>query len=245
MSEFYEQRRTSIKDGVGLVAFIFGWFAAAPFAWPYISAGFEDNGNAASGVLRFFFVVFVVGVASGAGGLLLGHASGWAWETLHRRSRRGRALSTDIEERAVEPLPAATREALPPLRFGAHVADADYEALSRRAGVPAPDSARTHAAFKASIVIGAWNGDRLLGMARVLSDGHLTATLADLVVDPEFQRRGLGRELMRRALDATPRGSLTVVAPRGTGGFFEKVACERALAAFTMHTLSSRERPSS
>ena len=63
VSEFYKQRRTSIKDGVGLVAFIFGWFAAAPFAWPYISEGF-DVGDPAKGVLRFFFVVLAVGALS-------------------------------------------------------------------------------------------------------------------------------------------------------------------------------------
>ncbi|MDB4913455.1 MAG: hypothetical protein JWM95_1099, partial [Gemmatimonadetes bacterium] len=87
MSEFYKQRRTSIKDGVGLVAFIFGWFAAAPFAWPYISQGF-DNGDPAKGVLRFFVVVLIVGIASGLLGLGLGAFSGWTWERVHRSRRK-------------------------------------------------------------------------------------------------------------------------------------------------------------
>ncbi|MEO7455634.1 MAG: GNAT family N-acetyltransferase [Gemmatimonadaceae bacterium] len=239
-SEFYDQRRTSIKDGVGLVAFIFGWFAAAPFAWPYIAAGFEDNGNAASGVLRFFLVVFAVGVASGALGLALGHASGWAWETLHRRSRRG--FQSHDEHAPAPALVAAAggeRSTLPVLRYGNDVAADDYLALLALAGMPVRDTRGTSEALARSTVIGAWEGERLVGLARVLSDGHLAASLADLAVDPAYQRRGVGRELVRRALDTTPRGSMSIVAPRGTGGFFEKVGCERALAAFTLHSLSS------
>jgi predicted N-acetyltransferase YhbS len=58
--------------------------------------------------------------------------------------------------------------------------------------------------------------------------------LAELAVDPEYQRRGLGRQLLAKAYDATPRGELSIIAPAGTGPFFEAVGAERAVASFVM-----------
>ncbi len=184
-------------------------------------------------MLKFLGVVFVVGVASGAFGLMLGNASGWAWETLHRRWRGRHA----IPEEAARPAPVATPVAklpLPPLRFVRNVGVGEYLALAARVGAEAREERGTATALERSITIGAWDGDRLIGVARVLSDGYLTAALADLAVDPDYQKRGLGRELMKRAYDATPRGTLNIVAPRGSGSFFDHIGCERALAGFTL-----------
>jgi ribosomal protein S18 acetylase RimI-like enzyme len=46
----------------------------------------------------------------------------------------------------------------------------------------------------------AWDGGRLIGFARVLTDGIYRATLWDVVVHPDYQRRGVGEELMNRIL---------------------------------------------
>jgi len=47
--------------------------------------------------------------------------------------------------------------------------------------------------------IGAWDNDRLVGAVRVLTDGYFVATVPEILVDPDYQRRGIGRELMSRA----------------------------------------------
>ncbi|MBI4714489.1 MAG: GNAT family N-acetyltransferase [Nitrospirae bacterium] len=52
-----------------------------------------------------------------------------------------------------------------------------------------------------SLVLTAWDGDRLVGMARVLTDYVVRATLYDVIVDPEVQGKGVGRMLVERALD--------------------------------------------
>lgn len=239
MSEFYKQRRTSIKDGVGLVAFIFGWFAAAPFAWPYISAGF-DNGDPAKGVLRFFFVVLGVGMASGALGLVLGTVSGWTWERVHR-SRRSNTPAADevldVTRPAVVERDHRPKVPLPPLRYDV-LGATEYLALSRRVSAEQFDPVLTAQAFEKSVNLGAWDGPRLVGAVRTLSDGYLFAALADIVVDPEYQRRGLGRELLNRAFDKTPRGELQITARAGTGTFFDRVGCERGVAGFVMRRAS-------
>ena len=49
----------------------------------------------------------------------------------------------------------------------------------------------------ANLVVSAWDGPRLVGLARSLSDFCYATYLSDLAVDVEYQRRGIGRELMR------------------------------------------------
>lgn len=55
-----------------------------------------------------------------------------------------------------------------------------------------------------TLVISAWNGERLVGAARVLSDTIFRSYLLDLVVDPEYQRRGIGREIVKRCIAYYP-----------------------------------------
>jgi ribosomal protein S18 acetylase RimI-like enzyme len=47
-------------------------------------------------------------------------------------------------------------------------------------------------------VVSAWDGDRLVGFARAISDGATNAYISTVAVLPEYQKRGIGRELIRR-----------------------------------------------
>jgi ribosomal protein S18 acetylase RimI-like enzyme len=48
----------------------------------------------------------------------------------------------------------------------------------------------------ANLTITAWHGERLVGIARSLTDFTYVAYLADLAVDSEYQRRGIGKRLI-------------------------------------------------
>ena len=50
-------------------------------------------------------------------------------------------------------------------------------------------------------VVGLYRGERQVGFARAISDGATVAYLADVYVLADFRGRGLGRELVREALD--------------------------------------------
>jgi N-acetylglutamate synthase-like GNAT family acetyltransferase len=49
-------------------------------------------------------------------------------------------------------------------------------------------------------VISVWDGDRLIGFARALSDGIYRATIWDVIIHPDYQGCGLGRKLVETVL---------------------------------------------
>jgi predicted N-acetyltransferase YhbS len=121
---------------------------------------------------------------------------------------------------------------------------AAFVALARRVWSREYDLAQIAAAIDRTINIGAWAGDRLVGSVRVLSDGYLFNTVPEVMVDPEFQRRGLGRELMRLALEAAPGGRLFFGALPGNEPFFERAGFQRGPVGFVGRRNSAATPPS-
>ena len=59
---------------------------------------------------------------------------------------------------------------------------------------------RLHAALmSSSLVLTAWSGNRLIGLVRALDDGDMTAYVHYVLVDPEFQGRGIAGHLIEMA----------------------------------------------
>ena len=54
---------------------------------------------------------------------------------------------------------------------------------------------------KTDVVISAWDGTRLVGFGRVLTDYVFRASIWDVIVDREYQKRKIGTEIVRRSLD--------------------------------------------
>jgi len=50
----------------------------------------------------------------------------------------------------------------------------------------------------ANLLVTAWDGMKLVGLSRALTDFHYACYLSDLAVDSEYQRSGIGRELIAR-----------------------------------------------
>src|SRR5437016_13978095 len=62
-----------------------------------------------------------------------------------------------------------------------------------------------HKALLAShSLVTAWDGERLIGLGNAISDGYLVVYYPHLLVLPEYQRRGIGREIMRRLMARYP-----------------------------------------
>src|SRR5205823_1230952 len=58
-----------------------------------------------------------------------------------------------------------------------------------------------HKALLAShSLVTAWDGERLIGLGNAISDGYLVVYYPHLLVVPQYQRRGIGTEIMRRLM---------------------------------------------
>lgn len=64
---------------------------------------------------------------------------------------------------------------------------------------------RLQAALRGSLVVlTAWEGDALIGLARAVGDGVSILFVQDVLVDPAWQRQGVGRALMQVMLERFP-----------------------------------------
>ena len=86
-------------------------------------------------------------------------------------------------------------------------------------------------ALERTINITARAGDRLIGSVRVLTDGYFFGTIPELLVDPDYQGRGVGRRLMELAWEASPT-SLYFGAQAGKEEFYENLGFEHGLQSF-------------
>ncbi|MEM7370896.1 MAG: GNAT family N-acetyltransferase [Bacteroidota bacterium] len=93
------------------------------------------------------------------------------------------------------------------------------------------DEAKTAQALGRTLNITAWDQDRLVGCVRILSDGYYFGTIPEILVDPAYQKQGIGRALMEQAWEHSPT-SLFFGAQAGNEGFFEKMGYHRSLTSF-------------
>lgn len=73
------------------------------------------------------------------------------------------------------------------------------------------------------VAVGAWDAERLVGFARVVSDHCFHAYIEDVMVLPAYQRKGIGNLLMERLLNALPHiETITLFCQSGLVPFYEK-----------------------
>jgi len=108
----------------------------------------------------------------------------------------------------------------------------EFLALAQRVWPRDYSVADASAALERTINLGAWDGTRLVGSIRILTDGYFFATIPEILVDPDYQRRGIGRHLMELALERAPRGKVVFGAQPQSVAFFDRIGCERRLTSF-------------
>ena len=86
------------------------------------------------------------------------------------------------------------------------------------------DMERTQDALSKTINITAYDGERLVGYF---------GTITELLVLPEYQRRGIGSRLLQLARDSAPT-MLYFGAQPGVEAFYEKNGCEKGLQSYVI-----------
>ena len=88
----------------------------------------------------------------------------------------------------------------------------------------------------ADVLISAWEGPRLIGLARTLTDYHYVAYLADLAVDADWQRQGIGRELVKRTRAALqPTCFITLLAAPKANDYYARIGFTHNPRAWMLH----------
>ena len=95
------------------------------------------------------------------------------------------------------------------------------------------DRESTQTALEKTINITACDGPALVGCLRILSDGYYFGTITELLVLPQYQRKGIGKKLLRLAREHTPT-MLYFGAQPGLESFYEKNGCKRSLQSFVI-----------
>lgn len=76
---------------------------------------------------------------------------------------------------------------------------------------------------QASLVVSAWDGDRLVGIARSLSDFCYATYLSDLAVRLAYQHQGIGKELIRRTQREGGQAKIVLFAAPAAVDYYPKV----------------------
>lgn len=100
----------------------------------------------------------------------------------------------------------------------------DPAALFERANLGGRKGDKIRRAFaRSSLVCFAMDRSRLVGTGRALSDFEYHATIYDVAVDPDYQHRGIGSQLVRELLARLPVWRVLLVADADVQPFYRRL----------------------
>lgn len=86
-------------------------------------------------------------------------------------------------------------------------------------------------ALSKTMNITAYDENKLVGCLRILSDGYFFGTITELLVLPDYQKKGIGSRLLQLAKENTPT-MLYFGSQPGIEAFYEKNGCQKSLQSY-------------
>ncbi|GAM64293.1 protein export cytoplasm protein secA ATPase RNA helicase [Vibrio ishigakensis] len=91
----------------------------------------------------------------------------------------------------------------------------------------------------ANLTVTAWEGERLVGVARSVTDFHFCCYVSDLAVSEHIQSKGVGRELIRQTLNALKPGcKLNLLAAPQAVDYYPKIGFTKHESAWIIGDFS-------
>ena len=111
-----------------------------------------------------------------------------------------------------------------------------YEASTLGERRPIQDPARMQAMLQnANLVVTAWADDQLVGISRALSDFAYVTYLSDLAVHQDYQKTGIGKELIRQTqLAGGPQTKIILLAAPAAEEYYPHIGFTHHPHAWTL-----------
>jgi aralkylamine N-acetyltransferase len=125
------------------------------------------------------------------------------------------------------------------VEFSERMEGIDWDRLAlvfRRAPLGDRDPAKLREAFQNSqIRCFVWDAGELGGGGRALTDGACHTMIFDVVLLPEYQGRGLGKEIMKFLADRSTAPHILLYAAPGKESFYAKLGYRKMKTAMTKY----------
>ena len=96
--------------------------------------------------------------------------------------------------------------------------------------------------LKNSICFGVYHHEKLVGFARVVTDYATMYWLCDVVIDPEYRGRGLGKKLIQTITEMDElKGMFGILATRDAHGLYEKYGFQKVPDKFMRRNANRQE----
>ncbi len=86
----------------------------------------------------------------------------------------------------------------------------------------------------ANLIFTARVNSKLIGVARSITDFVYCTYLSDIAVDTEFQKQGIGKELIRLTKKETPKASLILLAAPKALDYYAHIGMTKHTACFVL-----------
>jgi predicted N-acetyltransferase YhbS len=88
----------------------------------------------------------------------------------------------------------------------------------------------------ANLTVTAWDGDKMVGIGRALTDFSFCCYLSDLAVVKDYQRKGIGLEIVDKIQEALGDGvMLLLLAAPEAMAYYPKIGFDKADNAWIIH----------
>jgi len=105
-------------------------------------------------------------------------------------------------------------------------------------------AARVNKAFSNSQVVASiWKDQRLVAIGRMITDFEMYSTIFDVVVDPEFQKNGMGRQIMWALIETVPGTCIYLTSTFGNESFYHKQGFRFHKSAMALYPESFGKTP--
>ncbi|WP_020616892.1 GNAT family N-acetyltransferase [Paenibacillus daejeonensis] len=85
------------------------------------------------------------------------------------------------------------------------------------------------------VLITAWDGDKMVGVARAITDYSYCCYLSDLAVDQAYQKQGIGKALVARVQQAIGEEcSLVLLSSPGAVSYYPQLGFEKSERAYVV-----------